>query len=406
LHDKDDRRMTEHKPKRPAFRLRRFDVAMLGTALLLGLVLLVLAETSNPKRLGITVAYLAPAYGGVQDVWLAPLNDPQNPIRLTNTRYGVYDFGVNDDGSKLVYAERSESGQHELILLNLQTRQHTPLTTCEAEGADCRTPRFRPSVGGQSVLAYERVTMATRLGMGENATQLGMGAIRIWLMDLTTRETRPLADDPQFIGHSPRWSLDGGSIAFYSADITNPGIMVYNFAPAEGQKSLKFVPSQYGAVGTLSPNGTQLIFPDLIRRSDGQIYAYLRLADLQGLQYVNFSAPEDPIDDTAAEWHPNGQSVVVERRYTDDRYTRGYQLYSVDVATSAVTPLIVDDAYNHGFFAFNSTGSHLLLQRFPFAPPEGGNTTPQVWVYDMATGALSLIADNAFHPRWVVGVGE
>lgn len=394
-------RYMPEKIKRAPLAVRRLDVVVAVVAAALLIALVVLSEATNPKRLGATIAYLSPAYGGIQDVWLAPLSDPENPIQLTRTQWGVYDFGVSRDGKYIAYAERQESGLHEIFLINLQTRQVTPITNCEVDGADCRSAQFRPS---GDAIAYERVVMSTRLGMGESTLQLGTGAIRIWLLDLATRTTRPLADDPQFVGHSPRWSLDGGSIAFFSSDIMNPGVMVYNFAPSEGEKSLKFVPSQYGAVGALSPNGTQMIYPDLTRRSDGQIYTYLRIADLEGLQFVNLTAPEEPIDDTTVEWHPNGESIVFERRYTDDRYTRGHQIYQMDMATKEVKPLIVDDNYNHGFFALNQTGTKLVLQRFPFfSMADGSNPMPEIWIYDMETGDLTLMSGNAFHPRWVVG---
>lgn len=385
-------------PPKPA-RRRALDIAAFGVIVVAFALVLLLAESTNPRRLGLSVAYLAPAYGGVQNVWVAPVNAPQAARQVTFAAYGVYDFGVSADGRFIAYAERQEpSGLHELKLLNMETRQITQLTQCERDEADCRTPRFRPN---GDVLAYERVN--TNLSLNRSGMNVGMGAIRIWLLDMTDPAyyTRPLAEDSQFVGHSPEWSVDGSTLVFYASDLANPGIMVYNFAPREGERTLKFIPSQYGTTGALSPNGQQLVFPDLTRRDDGSIYTYLRLADLGALSFGDLTNPADPIDDTTAKFHPNGRQIVLERRYTDDRYTRGYQLYMLDVASREVTPLLVDDRYTHGFFAFNAAGDWLVLQRFPL----GGqaDTSPEIWAYHLPSQRLQLVATNAFHPRWLIG---
>ncbi len=366
------------------------------TALTLALVA-ALTTQSDPRRIGPAVAFMYPALGGVQNVWIAPVADPAAAEQVTFAPLGVYDFGVSPDGSYLAYSERTApTGLHEIMLMNLNTRQVTQLTQCVQDNADCRTPVFRP---GGRVIAYERVNANTGIGTG-------IGVVRIWLADYSRQpyETVPLSPDSQFIGYGPEWSLDGNVLAFYSSDIASPGILVYNLNPAEGAQTLKYVPSQYGTVGGLSPNGQRLVFPDMYRRVDGQVYSFLRIADLNGLDFVNFTNPEDEVDDTEAVWHPDGTRVTIVRRYTDDRFTRGYQLYDIDTATGAASPLLVDPAYSHGFFSYDTSGQMIVLQRFPFDPQTATGSNPQVWTLNVTTGELTLISDNAFHPRWVYGV--
>ena len=402
--------MTESKRKNPIGRLSRFDLTVLLVALALGAAVLILTILSDPGRQGPMVAYLSPAYTNTdevraQNIWMAPVDDPDAAVQLTDSEMGIYNFSVSPDGRYIAYAERdAETRLNELWLLSLQTGRVNRLTNCVAEDADCRTPVFRE---GGDVLAYERVAVNT------NVSSLGPGAIRIWLLDLRTQPytTRPLADDSQFIGHSPQWSESGTTIAFYSSDITNPGVMVYNFMPGDEDKSLKFVPSNHGTVGTLSPNGRQLIFPELTQRVEvyndapvQRLYTYLKIADLAELEFRDLTNPEDPIDDTAAVWHPDGQRVAIERRYTDERYTRGYQIFMLDVASGEVEPLIFDERYSHGFFEWNDSGAAMVVQRFTLTNPDGSSAVdarPEIWVKDLETGSLVLVASNAFHPRWV-----
>lgn len=393
---------TENPTRR---RFSRLDLIVGLVSVTLIALVAVLAYLGSPERRGPAIAYLAPAYGGIQNVWLTPLNEPETAIQLTDVQRGIYNFGVSPDGRFIAYAEADlETGLNELKLLNLETRQVIQLTNCVAEDADCRTPVFSPD---GTLLAYERMTI------NRSVDNLGPGALRIWLLDLRTQPyiTRALADDSQIIGHSPQWSLDGRSIAFYSAELSNPGILVYNFAPEAGDKALKFVPSGQGTLGSLAPNGQTLVYPDIVSRpiqsgelSFEQIFTYLKIADLQALEFRNLTDPNGPTDDPSAAWNPDGKRLAIARRYTDERYTRGYQIYLYDVTADTWEPLVVDPRYSHGFFEWDRAGEEILFQRFELITETGESAPdarPEVWMKDLTTGELRRIAGDAFHPRWV-----
>lgn len=377
------------KPDNP-MRVSRLDMTVAIIVVLLVSATLALSYFGSPERAGSMVAFLYPAYDGIQDVWMAPVSHPQDAIQLTNTREGIYDFAVSADGRFIVYAERSEENRlSDLYLLNLQSRQVEKLTNCAAELADCHTPAFRP---GGGLIAYERQTAAEG--------NVGPGAIRIWLLDISKQPytTRPISEDSQLIGHSPQWSQDGNTIAFFSAELTNPGIMVYNFVPVEGEKSLKFVPSNNGVVGSISPDGSKMVFPDVAQNQNG-IITVLKIADLDGLQFLPLTSPGDPLEDNSAIWHPDGKHLVINRRYNDERYTKGFQIYMLDPDTQQIDPLSVDPNYSHGYMEWNTSGDKLLFQRLPL---NRGNARPEVWVRDMTTGELIIVSDNAFLPRFVL----
>lgn len=383
--------MSDEKRKELSGRFSRFDLTVGVVSLLLIAAIAFAGYAGSPERAGAMVAYLAPAYGGIQNIWLAPVNDAASAIQLTNAAGSVWNFSVSPDGRFIAYAARDpETTLNELWLLDLQTRQTQQLTNCVAENADCRTPEFQ--LGG-NVIAYERQIIDT-------GVTSGTGAIRIWLLDLTTQpySTRPLSDDSQLIGHSPQWSADGGTIAFFSANIANPGVLIYNFAPAAGERTLKFIPGSNGSVGTLSPNGKQLVFPDIEQRPD-RIASYLKIADLEALKFQRLTPEGEPVEDENARWHPDGQRLAITRRYLDDRFTNGYQLYMMQTSDGSVTPLAVDAKYSHGFFAWNATGDKLVFQRFELGVADA---RPEIWWRDMTTGELTRLATNAFHPRWVL----
>ena len=403
--------------------ISRLDITVWLVAALLVSGTAFITITNDPQYAGASVAYLHPAYGAVENIWLARVSDPDNAVQLTDSDIGVFDFGVSPDGRYIAYAERRPVDTErqnvnflsELVLLDLQTGETRQLTQCVAADADCRTPRFRAD---GRVIAYERQSINSAL------SEVGPGSIRIWLLDVGSGSTQPLTPDPQFVGYAPQWSADGDSIAFYSADIRNPGVMVYNFAQEQNQddgntetnaSTLKLVPSSHGTVGSLAPNGETLVYPDITRRTSestddngnplsfSSIYTHLRIADLDALEFSDLTDPQGVTDDTNARWHPDGRRLAIERRYTDERYTPGYQIYLLDSETGDAEPLVYDPEYSHGFFEWNRTGDKLVLQRFARSQGSGNveSTYPGVWVHDMADDSLTLITENAFHPRWV-----
>ncbi len=379
------------KLKTSAFRFRvsPLDATVWFVIVLLVGALVVLTGVSDPTRREAQIAYLSPAMGGTQNIWLAPLSDPSQAAQITQEKGGVYNFDVSTDGRFIVYAARDiGTGMNELFLLDLQTHRLQAITNCAAENADCSTPAIKSD---GKIVAYER--------MAFNGAGGGPGAIRIWLVDLTKQPytTRPLTNDSQFVGHSPQWAQSGDTLVFYSADVTNPGIMVYNFIPRTGEKSLKFIPASNGVVGTISPNGRKLAFPDIVQGPNGY-GTVLKLADLDDLKFNDLTPQDAPVEDTAAAWHPDGQRIAIERRYSDNRHTSGFQIYLYDPRNADIQPLAYDAHYSHGFLEWNKAGDKLLYQRFALNEPDA---KPQVGVSDVTTGQNTVIVLNAFHPRWV-----
>jgi Tol biopolymer transport system component len=380
--------------------LSSFDKTIIAILLVLGGAVLLLTITGDPIQQGDRVAFLYPARDGLQNIWLAPVDDPTAAEKITNKEAGVYDFDVSDDGRYIAYAARDpETRLNDIWLLDMVTGNERRLTDCAAQYIDCRTPVFKPDA---TIVAYERQRQ------NRDIEALGTGAIRIWLLDTTTAETTALSPDPQLVGYGPVWSGDGNSIAFYSADITQPGVLVYNFGAETSDKpQLHFIPSQYGTTGDLSPSGDELIFPDVVQRSR-TFTAYLRIVELSGddARIDEFTSRQQPHDDSFVEWHPSGEYVTILRRYMDERITPGHQIYDVDVETGEASPLVVDERYNHSALQWNPSGDALLMQRFPMLNADGSPSTngqPQIWVLDTSTDTLIEIAENAFLPRWIPG---
>jgi Tol biopolymer transport system component len=257
------------------------------------------------------VAYLAPANSAPFNIWIA---DPANPAaaqQVTFSPSGIWDYSVSPDGAQIAFSEKNgNTGTSDIKLLDLDSGAIRQLTNCL--DADCKTPTWRPD--GQ-VIAYERVDFNSDL------TQVGVGPTRIWLIDLNTNPatTQPLFSDTQMLGYGVQWSADGNRITVY--DSSNQGIVLHDF----DTDATSIIPSRFGGSGWLSPDGTRIVFPEVLL-DENQARTYLRIVDLETQQLSMLTAVDDPVDDDTAAWSPTGELLAIGRRYLDDRYTRGKQL--------------------------------------------------------------------------------
>lgn len=334
------------------------------------------------------VAYLAPADSAPFNIWIADPADPTKARQLTNSVAGIYDYSVSPDGSKIAFSEKNTStGTIDIKLLDLDSGTIEQITNCQ--DAECKTPVWRPD--GQ-MIAYERVELNTALTGKPSAT-------RIWVIDLSSRPatTRPMFNDSQALGYGLEWSADGQRVSVFDAN--SEGIEVYDFR----DNSTTIIPNNYGITGEISPDGLQVVFPQVVLTAN-ESHSYLTLADLKANVMRDLNNPTDPIDDSDPRWSPDGKFLVIGRRYTDDRFTRGKQLYKMNPADGSVEPLLVDPKYSNAFFSFDPTGAQLVIQRSPDPVAMNDPTNlglPEIWALDLETKALTKVADDAFVGRWV-----
>ncbi len=336
------------------------------------------------------VAYLAPSNGTPMNIWMADPAVPNSNHQVTNSPSGIYDFDVSPDGSKIAFTEKNIStGTMDIKLLDVDSGGIEQLTNCA--DSECKTPVWRPD--GQ-LIAYERIDLNSSM-----ANQVGASPTRIWILDLSSKPatTRPLFDDSQIVGFGVRWSADGTRLSMF--DYSSQGILVHDFRDSTNE----VIPSKYGNPGELSPDGTKLIYPE-VTLANNEATTYMQVVDLVNKKLQPLTAPDDPIDDNTAVWSPDGKSLIVGRRYLDERTTHGRQIYQVNPVDSKAEPLVVDPDYQNGYFSLDPTGTQLVVQRSPdqIAMNDPNNLgLPQIWTYDMQTRALVKVVDNAYFPRWV-----
>ncbi|MDX2139477.1 MAG: Ig-like domain-containing protein [Chloroflexota bacterium] len=336
------------------------------------------------------VAYLSPSDSAPINIWIAEPGVEGSARQLTNSVAGVYNFDVSPDGQYIAYSETSAfSDTEDIRVIDLDTGEIRQVTNCP--DSSCTTPIWRPD--GQ-VIAYERVDYNSDL------EGVGISPTRLWLIDVTVvpATTTPLFQDTQVLGYDPQWSGDGSRIALY--DRGSQGILIYDFRDDSGIS----IPTRAGTSGSLSPDGTILLYPEVILQDGQESRSVMQMADLVQNTVVVMPGTDETSSDEWVRWSPDGAQVVVSRNYFDERYTLGSQLMLIDPFTGSVTPLTDDPNFDHGFFSWDANGERLVVQRLPLFDPQGNRDNlarPQIWTLNVTTNELVFVADNAFHPRWV-----
>jgi Tol biopolymer transport system component len=368
--------------------LTLFDLLVLTT---IGLLLFVIGLTAV---FGIRderdyVIYLQRDTRNVYDLWIAPVEEPDQARPITQTDSGVWEYDVSPDGQLVVYTEMNfQVGARDLYVLDLASGETSQLTSCQTQDADCYGPRFRPD---GSAIAYERAAL------NASTDTLGIGAARVWLLDLTTTPptTFPVIDPgtttDNVIGTGPVWSANSERLAFYN---NNGGeVIVYNFATGDVDR----VPAELGLTGSLSPDGSQLIYPTLVQQRGN-----LQWVDLETDLGRVLSDPGDMADEQYTAWSPDERYVAVGRRPAD---MRGTQIYLYDLEQSRLLPLLVDGRFNHSSFRWNEAGNQLVMTRFQQLTTEGDfytEGTLEIWTFDVESGELTQITDGAsLNPQWI-----
>jgi Tol biopolymer transport system component len=255
-----------------------------------------------------------------------------------------------------------------------------PLTDCVK--ARCTAPAWHP---GGTQIAYQRADTNPATGRTEP---------RVWVVNVVTAQSHLLSPDLQAHGATPVWDPTGQRVAFF--DETVPGIRILKLTTG----SEVVIENPHGAVGSFSPDGSRLVYPVITRGALGEtFYTHLDIVTLDEMTIERISGNADaPVEDVFAGWSPDGSRLLVARRYLDERYTSGTQLYALDVESGQAEPLVVDPAYNHAAMAWDATGRWIVFQRFSLA--EAG-AQPEIWLYDSAHGESMRVAENAFLPAFV-----
>lgn len=343
-------------------------------------------RTGHPR-----VVYLSPALEN-GNLYLAEIDGATPPRQITSEPYGVFDFAISPDGARIVYsANRDESGARDLWLIQLDGSGRELLVACDQQV--CQSPSW---AADNARIAFERRDLI------DGAIGRSPGPARIWLVDIHSRQAAPLFSEAgdsagQRLGSLPRWAPVGDRLSYY-----NPLESAISIVDTRSGDIVQ-LPSVLGDSGAWSPDGSQLIYPELVAVDAGQFNQMLR-ADL----VTNVITPVTALtttNDTSITWSPSGAWIAFSRqaiRTGAGFVALGPQVWISRADNTEARPLTDQPEYSYGGLRWSPDETWIVAVRNNLRAP---NSQPDVWLIRVApAGGLAeqrLLAADATIPAWV-----
>jgi Tol biopolymer transport system component len=176
----------------------------------------------------------------------------------------------------------------------------------------------------------------------------------------------------------PRWGPDG---RLSYLDLGRAAVVVHDLVTG----ALTFIPNASGEMGTWSPDGSVIVYPELAFPADtsgtaeaaGAFYTYLTRISIATNERLSLSG-SGVVDDASPAFSPNGAWLAFGRKLQlQAQWTPGRQLWLMRPDGSEVHALTDDPLYNHSAFTWSPDGQLLAYMRFNTGDIE---TPAEIWL--------------------------
>ncbi len=331
------------------------------------------------------LTYLWPADGAADLYLLTP--DSGEQVRLTHSEAGVLEYTPARDGSSIVYAALRSDGISELRRLDLITQGDQVVLECPA-GSRCQAPALSPA---GDLLAYEQFEWQTSDSGGRVP-----GPRQVWLLSLADGAAPVQVPPPGQVTSSPIWSPNG-LLSFYNASLRAVGLV-----RPESLVPINLIPNGLGLLGAWSPNGDYLLLPEIVFEDEqptDQVSGFSsHLFQVEPETAIRQDLSFGQVEDASPAYSPDGEWIAFGRKYLDERWTPGRQLWLMRSDGSEPRPLTDEPDFNHSSISWSPDSGSLAYMRASSVDP---NLPPEIWVTDLAGSASLRLAEGGYLPQWI-----
>ena len=320
----------------------------------------------------------------VVNLWVYPIGT-EELIQMTKEGNGVGEYAISPDGTQIVYSALRKDGGADLKRVSRDGTNVSDLVSCPNEL--CAFPVF--SFDGK-MLAFER-------------TPLKQTATRIEVIEATTAKTVTPILDPNYITRTPFFARDG-RLAYVNDSLK--AIFIYDF----NTRTSLSIPNTSGESGTWSPDGKQIVFPEIFFslgtkptsspdvKDYDKFYSHLQQVTVTTHAIKDLSVGTD-VEDSTPIYSPSGEWIAFgRRRLIEALWTPGKQLWIMKSDGSETKAVTNDALYNHSAFGWSPNGKFLIYMRFNVADFINPS---EIWMVNAnGSGAKKLITGGYF-PQWL-----
>ncbi len=297
--------------------------------------------------------------------------------QLTSTGGKIFDFDVSRSGGMIVYSVINDRQGVDLWLVDRNGQNPRRLLDC---GADrCSSVSWSPD--GQ-LIAYSRQLP----GVTEEDPK-----VHLWMINVETAKAQPVFSDPQAFGSGALWSPDGNWLATY-----DPKAVQIRAINLKTRKEA-LLPNNSKSLGSWSPDGAFLIYPDYTIGADGAILQNsLSLVDFKTVEIkslLNTGSDNDNYRYGNPIWSPGGNQIALSMRSVRHRIPR---LWVVRADKPEEVIMMAASGYSYNFYQWDMWGSGLVVEQLNL----GKANPPEIAIWYPQQG-YRVLAVNGIFPRWL-----
>ena len=208
---------------------------------------------------------------------------------------------------------------------------------------------------------------------------------------------------------NPHWSPAGWLVYF---DHRLKALALVNPNEERGLIPFNYIPTGLGIVGSWSPDGTRLVYPDIIfpeeeafegntPEPDGPLYySHLYMVDVTSGRTIDISPGGDwMVEDASPSFSPDGSWVAFTRKFLDPaRWSPGRQVWLMNSERTELIPLTDEPGATFSSLAWSPDSQRLAFMRKDLADL---SRPSEIWWVDVKSGEAVMIIEGAFLPRWL-----
>jgi len=298
----------------------------------------------------------------------------KKPTVLTQTPYGIMDYGVSGDGEIVVYSAWREDGGTDLWSIQVNGQNNRLLVSCE--NAACGRIAWMPE--GKKQFAYEK-----------HGGPEGSGSAVLWQFDWEAQTTRPMVSDSPEAHANASWSPDGNWISYYSPDKAVTEVVNV----ADGRRYAL----SHGLGDPVAWDPASKALLSLEVRPDGdQRLAHLFRLDLDSGNRRDIGATR--IADRQPAWSPTGDWLAVTRRDWRGKYPSKTQIWLMKPDGTEAHPVLAESEYQYLSPVWSPDGKSLLFQRYS---NDQVFVQPEVWRVALETGVTEQVLPSGGQVAWL-----
>ncbi len=343
-----------------------------------------------------SLVYLWPAEGK-SELYRVSLQPESEPQRIFESETGVLEYSATLDGSLLIYVSNRDGGGTELHALDMISRTDRLLIACEDE-----TPCSAPAVSQDGTwLAFVQAEYS--LGA---AGRLLLSGTSVWLLNLETGAEPVQMSPADHSARNPGWSPTGWLMYF---DDNLKAIALVD--PGDGIP-FNYIPSSLGILGSWSPDGTRLIYPELIfpdapsadqtlLDADSPLYySHLFMVDINSGRTLDVSPGGDwMVEDASPSFSPDGGLVAFTRKFLDpERWSPGRQVWLMSSDQAELIPLTAEPNALFSSLTWSPDSQQLAIMKKNLSDL---GAPSEIWMVDIISGETSLIVEGGYLPEWL-----